>query len=368
MNSEHQERSRDLIEVGYFLSRFTEPGKGTQSLPPEELSVCSWEAAYDLFHPTLSAGRQLLQHRNTLKNSRDEFDGYFDNGREGWKESDGTPKKLNQLPHQIYEENYDQNREQIWARISKQLDIQDSEESAFNTDKKENLKDSVEIRIEKVVHNLQAVSEDLLAVFDDIWLSIDHNDSVAISKGARFKLSFNEVSEEYSNISNRICGILDAFKGAECQPGTEAGHSVAHRQKKDRAVKVLDQKVPHSLEEDFSYKRPVGFKVGDLSFPDLNSWALILENLCMHLFSLDPDTYQETPDNDKLLSVRGNKFYSRIPEDLRVPREFCGGVFVETNLSANQIRDNIKKLLQVFGIPGRSFEVFLREDRDAPVI
>jgi len=357
-----------LIEVGYFLSRFTEPGKGTQSLPPKELSVFSWETAYDLFHPALSAGRQLLQHRNTLKNSRDEFDGYFDNGREGWKETDGSPKKLNQLPHQIYAENSAQTREQIWDRISKQLDIQEVEDSAINTDNQENLKDSVEIRIEKVVHNLQAVSEDLLAVSDDIWLSIDHNDSAAISKGARFKLSFNEVSEEYSSISNRICEILDAFKGAECQPDTGSKHSATQRQKKDRAVKILDQRVPHSLEEDFSYKRPVGFKVGDLSFPDLNSWALIMENLCMHLFSLDPDKYQEAPDNDKLLSVRGNKFYSRIPEDLRVPREFCGGVFVETNLSANQIRDNIKKLLQVFGIPGRSFEVFLREDRDAPVI
>jgi hypothetical protein len=106
-----------LIEAAYFLSRFSETGEGTRSLPPAELKVGTWEAAYDLFHPELSAGRPLVQFRNTLKNSRDEFDGYYDNGREGWKESDGTPKKLNQLPHQIYEEHCDQSREEIWNRI-----------------------------------------------------------------------------------------------------------------------------------------------------------------------------------------------------------------------------------------------------------
>ncbi len=41
------------------------------------------------------------------------------------------------------------------------------------------------------------------------------------------------------------------------------------------------------------------------------------------------------------------------------------GVFAETNLSANQIRDNIARLLCAFGLPERAFAVYLREDRDA---
>lgn len=34
-------------------------------------------------------------------------------------------------------------------------------------------------------------------------------------------------------------------------------------------------------------------------------------------------------------------------------------------LSANQIRDNIKRLLGAFGLPQSTFALYLREDRDA---
>ena len=121
MRSEYKERSRDLIEAGYFLSRFTEFGVGRLSLPPRELGVNSWSVAYDLFHPKLSGGRPIVQFRNTLKNCRDEFDGYFENGRQGWKESDGRPQRLNQKPHEVFEEFGDQNRKWIWERIQNYL-------------------------------------------------------------------------------------------------------------------------------------------------------------------------------------------------------------------------------------------------------
>jgi hypothetical protein len=41
------------------------------------------------------------------------------------------------------------------------------------------------------------------------------------------------------------------------------------------------------------------------------------------------------------------------------------GIFAEFNLSANQIRDAIKKLLSFSNIPHEQFVGYLREDRDA---
>jgi hypothetical protein len=45
--------------------------------------------------------------------------------------------------------------------------------------------------------------------------------------------------------------------------------------------------------------------------------------------------------------------------------DYGRGVVAETNLSANQIRDNIKRPLCAFGLPESAFVVYLREDRDA---
>lgn len=117
MKTEFKPRSRELIEVGYFLSRFTDRVDGGRPLPPQELGVSAWGAAYDLFYSKLSGGRPLEQFRYTLKNSRDEFDGFLDNGRQGWKESDGRPQRLNQKPHVVFQEFRNLTREQIWARI-----------------------------------------------------------------------------------------------------------------------------------------------------------------------------------------------------------------------------------------------------------
>ena len=50
---------------------------------------------------------------------------------------------------------------------------------------------------------------------------------------------------------------------------------------------------------------------------------------------------------------------------VRKSRYFGHGVLAETNLSANQIRDNIKRALSAFGLPERAFSVYLREDRNA---
>jgi hypothetical protein len=48
-----------------------------------------------------------------------------------------------------------------------------------------------------------------------------------------------------------------------------------------------------------------------------------------------------------------------------VTADFGRGVFAETNLNANQVRDNIARLLGAFGFAKEDLAVFLREDRDA---
>ena len=95
-------------------------------------------------------------------------------------------------------------------------------------------------RIESVIRSLQDVTEDLLTVSDDIWLSIDHNDSEAVSNGAKFKLSFNRASEDYSIIANKIGEILEAFKTSNYNADPVHETTALQRQARERLIQSLD--------------------------------------------------------------------------------------------------------------------------------
>ncbi|KYD30546.1 hypothetical protein [Parageobacillus toebii] len=42
-------------------------------------------------------------------------------------------------------------------------------------------------RVKLILRDLEAVRENLLALSDDIWLSIDHNDPDSLEEGYQFK-------------------------------------------------------------------------------------------------------------------------------------------------------------------------------------
>jgi hypothetical protein len=140
---------------------------------------------------------------------------------------------------------------------------------------------------------------------------------------------------------------------------------VEERERRERLIRALDRQLAHGLDEDFRYKRPAIFALNGVPFDGTNTWSQVYETLCRYLASLQPRVFDALPTNPDFVSNRGNKYFSRQAADLRVPRDYGRGVLAETNLSANQIRDDIKRLLSAFGLPEKAFCVYLREDRDA---
>ena len=66
----------------------------------------------------------MLEFVHSLKNSRDDFDGYFpETNREGWKDKDGNPAKLTGFSVDVYEEFKNKDENQIWSIIKSYLDI-----------------------------------------------------------------------------------------------------------------------------------------------------------------------------------------------------------------------------------------------------
>lgn len=220
-------------------------------------------------------------------------------------------------------------------------------------------------RIRSILSNLEAVREDLLALSDDIWLNIDHNDSRAVQRGAEFKVAFNDAVSDFNRSASRLAQLVKDFTEVPTFEAPAAPQSAEERERRERIIRSLDQRVPHSLTEDFRYKRPVAFTLGGVPFDGTSTWSQVYETLCRHLSSINTSVFEALPTNPAFVSNRGKKSFSRSPSDLRIPQDFGRGVLAETNLSANQIRDSIKRILAAFALAEKEFVVYLREDRDA---
>ena len=111
------ERSKELIQVGYFLSRF-----GVVD-PPSHLKTDKWYMAYRMFYEALNGGRTVLEFEHSLKNSRDDFDGFFpETQREGWKAKDGAPAKLSGIAEEVFNSFESKSVDEVWSVVSRYAD------------------------------------------------------------------------------------------------------------------------------------------------------------------------------------------------------------------------------------------------------
>lgn len=132
-----------------------------------------------------------------------------------------------------------------------------------------------------------------------------------------------------------------------------------------RIIRELDQQTPHTLDEAFSYKRPYGFVLRQGAVIDLVTWRNVLKSVCMTLADMDSARFESLPDSYRFVTTRGRKYFSRDASDLRDPVLIARGVYAEVNLSANQIRDVMRLLLDEYEIPRQELRLYLREDRNA---
>lgn len=132
-----------------------------------------------------------------------------------------------------------------------------------------------------------------------------------------------------------------------------------------RIVQELNREEPHSIDEDFTYKRPHGFIFDGQGTTGITTWRRMYELLCHQLLRRDPERFRSLVNHPDFISNRGHHSFSTDPQALRSSTQIDEGLFAEINLSANSLRDMIRKVLAAFEIPETSLQLFLREDRDA---
>src|SRR5215208_6747376 len=136
-------------------------------------------------------------------------------------------------------------------------------------------------RTRQILEDLEAVRENLLALSDDIWLGIDHNDPQALEEGVQFKRQYNEKAAAFDNIATELSALIQQYTTVRLEETEQTG--VDDRERNERIVAELNREEPHNINEDFTFKRPHGFILDGQGATGITTWRRLYELLCQQL-------------------------------------------------------------------------------------
>ena len=124
---------------------------------------------------------------------------------------------------------------------------------------------------------------------------------------------------------------------------------------------VVDNKVEHTLYENFTHIRPFGFRINDSKFIEVKTWQEMLLKTCDMFICIDSEKFLNF-ENNKTMNGKKNKYFSINEQQLRKPEKVADKIYIETNMSGNSIRNLIVKILKEFGIKVNNYKVYFRAD------
>jgi len=123
----------------------------------------------------------------------------------------------------------------------------------------------------------------------------------------------------------------------------------------------VDVEVVHNLHEDFTYTRPAAFEFKGERV-EVRTWQQMLIKTCEMLMAFDRERFVNF-ENDPTMQGRKQKLFSTNPANNRNPHKLKDSeLYVETNLSANAMRNLVIKMLQKYSLKTSDYKVYLRAD------
>lgn len=123
----------------------------------------------------------------------------------------------------------------------------------------------------------------------------------------------------------------------------------------------VDENEKHTLYETFRHKRPCAFVI-ETKRIEATNWKEVLIETCNYLSEKNKKILEDIVINEKikgrkrsLFSITKKQMFS--PEKLK----YING-YVETNLSADGIKNLIKKLLKIYEVPLNRYYIHFRAD------
>lgn len=136
---------------------------------------------------------------------------------------------------------------------------------------------------------------------------------------------------------------------------------------------IIAQIIAYNLSNDidFTKKNTQGFIFQNELYRNITTWKNILIETCKLLFQKDPNLFNSLPYNEDLQGKQHTTYFSTsrtkatinnrrsIRRPYKIP---TSNVYVETNLSANNIVSLIKKLLLLYNVPLSNYKILILEN------
>ena len=124
---------------------------------------------------------------------------------------------------------------------------------------------------------------------------------------------------------------------------------------------TVDNKVEHTLYENFTHIRPFGFRIDGTELIEVKTWQEVFLKTCELLLYKDEKKFVQF-ENKPNMNGKKNKYFSVSVKGMRKPEMISNKIYVETNMSSNSIRNIIVKMLREYDIKVNDFKLYFRAD------
>lgn len=229
---------------------------------------------------------------------------------------------------------------------------------------------------------LKFVCEETPGHAKELWSAIElvfntiENTKLAIDGSIGKLLSNREYkkAEEYMHMSKDIAELIDVVneytkKYALQEDSTD---DVIEDDEDDVSSSLItdkvnyekyrvDENIAYNIYTDFTYTKPAAFTFNGKKYY-VRKWQYLFVNTCELLVDLDSDKFASFI-NDETMQGRTRLYFSLDEKSIRKPKKIKNtNVYVETNLSANNIRNIIVNMLEKYGISKSQFQIYLSKD------
>lgn len=173
-----------------------------------------------------------------------------------------------------------------------------------------------------------------------------------------------KLSKSVSKIQEKIneCSASLNIKAEieEEENGEEFGRAEEQKTIPNYAEYVVDSSIPHTLYEDFTHKKAAAFSMNNKRY-EATDWKDVLLQTCDLLADIDASEFLGFVD-DPVMKGRTISYFGKKHIDRKNLKMKNLDIYVWTNLSANSIRNLIRKLLKKFNMKITDYYIYLRAD------
>ena len=169
----------------------------------------------------------------------------------------------------------------------------------------------------------------------------------------------NLIIKNLENVTSELDNIIDT---TNIDKGRKDISKISDKNIPNYSEYLVDTQIEHNLYEDLTHKRPCGFKVEGEKF-EIRDWKGCLVETINYLAKKNPDIIRSFVNEPKMNGKKRVYFSNSKLSTMESAREIkAAKIYIETNLSANGIRNLLIKILKRYNIKLSDYKIYFKAD------